>query len=187
MKGRGGGHGGHAGLAMHGGHHRHAGWGGRPDRPDAVEGVAPRYGRFGPHGHGFGHGHGKWHGHGRPEGGRFAAFGRGMEPAPEARGDFRGVADAVEARSDAPARVAVCAGRSCQARWDSPSLIEDLRREAAASGQRVEVTACGCLDQCRNGPVVVATPAGAGRERAFLRTGSRQASEIIAAVVDRKS
>ncbi|WP_238120791.1 MULTISPECIES: (2Fe-2S) ferredoxin domain-containing protein [unclassified Xanthobacter] len=91
-------------------------------------------------------------------------------------------------------RLSVCTGRACRARQDSPSLVDDLKRAAAASGQAVEVTTCRCLKMCDEGPVVVASSApgfsassGAPAERLFVNVRKRDIQDIIQAAGGRAS
>lgn len=88
-----------------------------------------------------------------------------------------------------PVQISVCTGRGCRMRWESPSLLEDLSRAAAMSGQAITVTSCRCLNMCDEGPVVVASPArgfatstGAPAEQLFVNVENRDIEAIIAAV-----
>lgn len=96
--------------------------------------------------------------------------------------------------AQAPVRLSVCTGRACRARQDSPSLVDDLKRAAAASGQAVEVTTCRCLKMGDEGPVVVASSApgfsassGARAERLFVNVRKRDIQDIIQAAGGRAS
>ncbi|MFG1429710.1 (2Fe-2S) ferredoxin domain-containing protein [Xanthobacter sp. V2C-8] len=157
--------------------------------------------RHGRGGHGFAgrpaHRHsGERAGHGPTEGGTLLVqAARALyEAARELYGEER---RPVEARAtqyepQAPVRICVCTGRGCRMRWDSASLVEDLRR-AAARGEAVTVTTCRCLGMCDEGPVVVAAPAegfaassGAPAERVFVNVGKRDIQEIIEAAGGRR-
>lgn len=96
-------------------------------------------------------------------------------------------------RVETPAQLRVCTGRDCRARWDSASLVDDLRRAVAADGSAITVTTSGCLKLCEDGPVVLAAPArgfaastGAPAERLFVNVRKEDMGDIIDAVGDRR-
>lgn len=116
------------------------------------------------------------------------------EAARELYGDERRPAEAraAQPQAQAPVRISVCTGRGCRMRWDSASLVEDLRR-AVAGGRAVTVTTCRCLGMCDEGPIVVAAPAdgfaassGAPAERVFVNVEKRDIQEIIEAAGGRR-
>lgn len=90
-------------------------------------------------------------------------------------------------------RLSVCTGRACRARQDSSSLVDELKRAAAASGQAVDVTSCRCLKMCDEGPVVLASApgfsaaSGARAERLFVNVRKRDIQDIIQAAGGRAS
>lgn len=60
-------------------------------------------------------------------------------------------------------RLFTCVARHCCQGKDGRQLLAALRQAAAESGAAIDVKACGCLDQCDDGPVVIAHRGTAAR------------------------
>ena len=107
---------------------------------------------------------------------------------PQPPPSYNGYAGSIES-----GRIVVCAGKSCQRRWESGNLIADLQREAARRGVQVEITSCRCMDFCDEAPMVtVSSAGGAGMsssmqpERYFSGVGTRDVPNIIETIMYRR-
>jgi hypothetical protein len=61
--------------------------------------------------------------------------------------------------NDEAVRIFTCVGRACRDAQGGQALLDALHREIGLAGPaaaRIDVKSCGCLDQCKKGPVVVA-------------------------------
>jgi|GEM_PF-4034457 len=60
-------------------------------------------------------------------------------------------------------RLFTCVARHCCQGKDGKALLAALRQAAADSGAPMDVKACGCLDQCDDGPIILAHRGAAAR------------------------
>jgi len=75
-------------------------------------------------------------------------------------------ASAAAATAETPVRLFTCVGKACAHGAQGKALLAALTEAIAArptAGVRMDVRACGCLDMCEQGPVVVAYKGGAAR------------------------
>lgn len=109
------------------------------------------------HSHHHHHHHG--HGHGQCRGGR--PWGR-HHSRDDQTADEAATQDATAEGPAAATRIFVCAAKSCR-HGGGAELAEALRQRIEETGADIDVRACGCLDDCDNGPVAVAHGGAAAR------------------------
>lgn len=87
-----------------------------------------------------------------------------IEPAIEAVATLE--AEATPSPDDLPVRLFTCVGKGCAHGAEGKALLAALNEAVAAHptpGVRIDVRACGCLDVCEQGPVVVAYQGNAAK------------------------